>query len=234
MHLTATMNEPSGSRLVSFWKNNSLTLVLLGFFFFSFLGQTLAGHAEYNDDKRTHGKATVNYWSYMVSGASIETTFENWESEFLQMAIYVLFTVWLRQKGSAESKPLDEEDASDEDPGKHRNDEDAPSPVKAGGWRLAIYRNSLSLALILLFLLSFALHAYGGSINYCEEQQEHGEACVSLAGYLATSRFWFESFQNWQSEFLSVAAIVYLTVYLRQFGSPESKPVHAPHQQTGH
>ncbi|MEJ7607343.1 MAG: DUF6766 family protein [Bryobacteraceae bacterium] len=233
MHLTATMNEPSGSRLVSFWKNNSLTLVLLGFFFFSLLGQTFAGHAEYNDDKRTHGKPTVDYWSYIVSGASIETTFENWESEFLQMSIYVLFTVWLRQKGSAESKSLDEEDASDEDPEKHRNDEDAPSPVKAGGWRLAIYRNSLSLALILLFLLSFALHAYGGSINYCEEHQEHAKLCLSgrVPGYFPIL---VREFSELAKRIPSVAAIVYLTVYLRQFGSPESKPVHAPHQQTGH
>jgi hypothetical protein len=164
--------------------------------------------------------------------------FENWESEFLQMGLYVFLTVFLVQRGSAESKKPEDEledgpEEIDEDPAEHRNDPGAPWPVRRGGFVLKLYQNSLSLAFLVLFLVSFVGHAMGGAADYNEEQAIHGGPPVSTFGYMATSRFWFESFQNWQSEFLAVASIVILSIMLRQRGSPESKPVHAPTWQTG-
>ena len=160
--------------------------------------------------------------------------FENWESEFLQMAFYVVLTVFLYQKGSAESKKHDGGDAVEEDPLAHRDDPGVPAPVRAGGWRLTLYKNSLSLAFVLLFLVSFVGHAIAGSRKYAEEQRQHGSTgTVTVAAYMGSARFWYESFQNWQSEFLAVLAIVLLSISLRQWGSPESKPVHASHDDTG-
>ena len=159
---------------------------------------------------------------------------ENWESEFLQMFLFVALTALLYQKGSAESKKLDEPEASDRDPRKSRNKKDAPWPVRQGGIVLKLYENSLSLAFFLLFAISFLLHAASGAGEYNQDQRLHaaGEQ-VTTFGYLATSRFWFESLQNWQSEFLAVGMMVVLSIWLRQRGSPESKPVDAPHSQTG-
>jgi hypothetical protein len=159
-----------------------------------------------------------------------EAVFENWESEFLQMGVFVVFTVFLRQKGSAESHPL-EKDSSDSRPS--RRHKDAPWPVHRGGLVLKVYERSLSLALFFLFFLSFALHAISGHIAHNEEQLAHGAEPVSLGGYLYTSQFWFESFQNWQSEFLSVVVLVVLSIFLRQKGSSQSKPVDHPHAETG-
>ena len=162
-----------------------------------------------------------------------EATFENWESEFLQMGSYVLLTVALRQRGSSESKKLEGEDPVDEDPANHRNDPDAPWPVRRGGIALTLYKNSLSIAFIVMFLLSWWLHAVTGARSFGADQIAHGSTAVSTWGYMHRATFWFESFQNWQSEFLAVASIVVLSIFLRQEGSPESKPVHAPHSQTG-
>ena len=168
--------------------------------------------------------------TYLTTAHFGEATFENWESEFLQMAMYVVLTVKLMQWGSAESKPLEGETDVDEDPRLHRNDPDAPWPVRRGGWVLAIYRRSLSLAFVALFLAAFALHAATGSRAYNAEQAMSGGTDHTTGwSYLLRSQFWFESLQNWQSEFLAVAAIVLLSIVLRQHGSPESKPVHAPH-----
>lgn len=155
---------------------------------------------------------------------------ENWESEFLQMGAFVLLTAFLRQKGSPESKGFHDEEV-DREPLPDRPG--APWPVRRGGLALALYRNSLSIALLSLFLMSFLLHAAGGAEEYNSEQGTHGGPMVSVAGYMGTSRFWFESLQNWQSEFLAVLSIVTLSIVLRQHGSPESKPVHAPHGTTG-
>jgi len=217
-----------------FLRDNGLSLVLFGLFFFTFIvGQSLAGHSEYNDDQSEHGQPTVGFAEYLTTGHFIEATFENWESEFLQMAAYVVLTVFLYQRGSSESKDPDKEEEVDRDPAKARDRRDAPGPVRAGGPALKLYENSLFLAFVLLCLLSFSLHAYGGAEEYSSEQAAHGRAGVTAWQYLATSRFWFESFQNWQSEFLSVAAIVVLSIWLRQRGSPESKPVDAAHAETG-
>ncbi len=214
-------------------RNNGLSIVLFGLFFLSLLGQSITGHSEFNDDQREHGQPQISYTEYLATGHFVEATFENWESEFLQMASYVVFTIFLYQKGSSESKPPDTIERVDVIPRKSRSEKDAPWPVRRGGWILKLYENSLSIAFVLLFLLSFALHALGGAREYSQEQAEHGAQAVSTLEYICTSRFWFESFQNWQSEFLSVGAMVLLSVFLRQKGSPESKPVDTPHGETG-
>jgi hypothetical protein len=149
------------------------------------------------------------------------------------MAMYVLLTAFLYQRGSAESKQIGKREEVDRDPRLARNKPGAPWPVRRGGWVLKVYESSLSLAFLLLFFVSFALHAAGGVVEYNADQAVHGGEQLSIAGYLATAQFWFESFQNWQSEFLSLVAMVVLSIFLRQRGSPESKPVDAPHHQTG-
>lgn len=216
-----------------FLRNNSLSLVL-GILFVAFLvGQSVTGFRQYNEEQQTHGQPEVAYAEFLKSGEFVETVFENWESEFLQMGAYVLFTVYLRQKGSAESKKLRGEEESDRTP-KKTADANAPWPVRRGGATLWLYKNSLSLAFLLLFLMSFWLHAYGGARATCEENWQHGQnECQSVIGYVGTSKFWYESLQNWQSEFLAVFAIVTLSIFLRQQGSPESKPVNSPHSETG-
>jgi hypothetical protein len=214
-------------------RDNGLSIALFGLFIASLLGQVLTGRVEYNDDRQQHGRPGVGYAEYLTSGHFEEAVFENWESEFLQMGAYVLLTVVLRQRGSAESKGLDGDDPVDADPTLAGDDPAAPWPVRQGGLVLQVYRSSLGIALFLLFALSFGMHANGGARAYSAEQVEHGEAAVSTIEYLGTARFWFESFQNWQSEFFSIGAVVVLSIFLRQQGSPESKPVAAPHRQTG-
>jgi hypothetical protein len=216
-----------------FLRNNGLSLAAFGLFLLFVVGQVLAGHRVYNEDQVEHGEAATSIAGYLSTSHFGEAIFENWESEFLQMGGYVLLTVWLRQRGSAESKKLDEAEPVDEDPAKHKGDTKAPWPVRRGGLALALYRNSLSAAFLGCFALSWLLHAVTGGRAYSAEQQAHGEAAVSTLQYMARSQFWFESFQNWQSEFLAVGAIVVLSIFLRQQGSPESKPVHAPNAQTG-
>jgi hypothetical protein len=216
-----------------FLHENGLTLVLMTLFLVTLVGQTITGFVEHNADNVEHGQPTVSLAQYFVSGHFIEATAENWESEFLQMAMFVVLTVCLRQKGSPESKSLDGDEAVDEDPNTKRNDPRAPWPVRHGGFVLWLYSHSLSIAFAVLFFLSIAGHAWGGAKEYTEEQAAHGQPGASTLQYLATSRFWFESFQNWQSEFLSLAAMVYLAVYLREKGSAESKPVATPHDEQG-
>jgi hypothetical protein len=217
-----------------FLRENGLSLVLFGLFFFSFiLGQSLTGHREYNNDQQEHGQPTLSYLAYLGSSHFLEATMENWESEFLQMFAFVVLTAFLYQKGSAESKKLDEEEPVDRDPRQSQTKPDAPWPVRQGGFLLKLYEYSLSLAFLLLFLGSFLLHAIGGAGAYSQEQMQHGGQAVSTLTYIGTARFWFESFQNWQSEFLAVGAMVVLSIFLRQRGSPESKPVDSPHHETG-
>lgn len=222
----------SRSRLARFVRRNGLSLVMFSLFALCWVGQSVAGCRTYNDDRRHRGLPALSYGDYVFSSHFVEATFENWESEFLQMGAYVLLTVWLRQAGSPESKSFDEPDAPPTDR-RARNAPRVPWPVRRGGWVLKVYENSLALALFGLFALSFALHAAGGARQFNEEARAHGEPTVSGWGYLVTSQFWFESLQNWQSEFLSVGALVVLSIYLRQKGSPQSKPVAAPHAQTG-
>jgi uncharacterized protein DUF6766 len=212
---------------------NALTIVALAFFVVSMGGLVVAGHSAYNEDQRQHGEPGVTVTGYLTSGHFMEAIGENWESAFLQMGVFVLLTRFLYQRGSSESKRIEEAEAVDQDPREARNDPNAPWPVRRGGMWLTLYKNSLSSVLLLMFALSFWLHAAGGAAKYNENQRTHGGDIVSTADFIGTSEFWFESFQNWQSEFLAVASIAWLSVFLRQRGSPESKPVAAPHRQTG-
>jgi hypothetical protein len=215
----------------SILKNNGLSLVIFAIFFALLAAQSVAGYIQYNKDQQEHNQPTVSYGSYLQTGHFLESVGENWESEFLQMAAYVLFTSFLYQKGSAESKKLDEAESVDKEP---KPKADAPWPVRKGGFILKLYQYSLTIAFFALFIISLVLHAAGGAAQYCDEQQEHGQfECPTTIQYMGTSQFWFESFQNWQSEFLAVGSIVVLSIYLRQKGSPESKPVDAPHGKTG-
>jgi hypothetical protein len=214
-------------------RDNGLSLALLALFLFSIAGQSIAGVARFNEEQQEHGQPPVTFVEYIASAAFAESVFENWESEFLQMAVYVLLTAILCQRGSAESKDPDESEDVDEDPHRHRSDPDAPYPVKAGGLLLTLYQYSLSLALMLLFVISFCLHWISSARESCREQLLHGEICTPMLAHLKSATFWFESFQNWQSEFLSIAVVVVFSVFLRHRGSPESKPVHASHKDTG-
>lgn len=214
-------------------RENGLSIVLLSLFLLFWVGQSVAGHREYNSDQQQHQQPQVGYLSYLGTAHFWEATAENWESEFFQMFGYVILTAFLFQKGSSESKKLDESEPVDRDPRRSKR-KNAPGPVRRGGFALRLYENSLSLAFLLFFLVSISMHALAGARVYNEEQMEHGETeQVSMLQYAGTSRFWFESFQNWQSEFLAIAAMVLLSIYLRQRGSPESKPVDSPHDQTG-
>jgi hypothetical protein len=204
---------------------------MFGLFLVFWLGQSLTGLSAYNQEQREHGQPPVSYGEYLRSGEFMEVTFENWESEFLQMGAFVILSAFLKQKGSGESKKISGENEVDKDPRKERRP-DSPGPVHRGGLALKLYSNSLTLALFGLFFFSFAMHAVGGVRLFNEEQLQHGQPPVTVWRYMTGSQFWFESFQNWQSEFLSVGVLVVLSIFLRQKGSPESKPVHVPHRET--
>jgi hypothetical protein len=213
-----------------FFYRNSLSIVFLTLFIVTLAGQVLTGWKQHNSDLEDAHQSEKSLGGYLQTGHFISSTFENFQSEFLQMALYVILTIPLRQKGSSESKKLQEKEDVDREP---RASKDAPWPVKKGGWLLKIYSMSLSLAFALLFFVSWGLHFYGSLLDHNEQQVLNGEAPFTLSQYLGEPTFWFETFQNWQSEFLSVAAIVILSIYLRQKGSPESKPVDAAHWETG-
>jgi len=214
-------------------RNNGLSIVLLSLFLIFWVGQSVTGFREHNSDQRDHKQPEVSYGSYLRSAHFWEATAENWESEFFQLSGYVILTALLYQVGSAESKKPDEPEPVDRDPPKSR-DPNMPWPVRQGGLVLKVYEHSLSLALLLLFIVSITVHAVSGASVYNHDQASHGQPVhLTALQYARTSRFWFESFQNWQSEFLAIAAMVILSIFLRQRGSPESKPVHSPHRQTG-
>jgi hypothetical protein len=213
-----------------FLRRNGLSIVLAACFLIFWGAQSAAGWPNHNNEQRDHHEPEIGYIEYLKSGAFLEATAENWESEFLQMFFYVWFTTFLYQKGSAESK-WPEDEAKEPDP--HYPEADQPGPVRRGGWQLKLYEHSLSLAFAALFFVSFAGHAIGGARDYNEELTAHGQAALSTFEYMTTSRFWFESFQNWQSEFLAVLAMVVLSIWLREKDSPESKEVEAPHYVTG-
>ncbi|TCO43529.1 hypothetical protein EV646_112105 [Kribbella antiqua] len=212
----------------------ALLTVNLVLFFLFLLGLVLTGHAQENSELADHGQPAQSLGQYVGSASFGEAVFENWESEFLQMGMYVLLTAYLVQKGSAESRPLNGKAPQDEDPREHRNDRNAPWPVRRGSEPILwLYENSLAIAFGLVFFLSLWLHAVTGARAYSEEQQLHGGEAVTTWAYLQTSQFWYESFQNWQSEFLAVAAIIGGSIFLRQRHSAQSKPVHTPHAETG-
>lgn len=198
-----------------FFRHNGLSLTLAVLFLLFWAGQAVSGWQVHNEDQSAHGRPDLHLGEYLLSGHFWQATAENWESEFLQMGAYVILTCFLYQKGSAESNDPD-------------GPED-PEPRKKG----FLARNSLSLAFLILFLFSFLLHALGGWSESNEERAEHGEPVENLREFLMGSEFWFQSFQNWQSEFLAVLAIVVLSIGLRQYRSPESKKVDDPNWKTG-
>jgi hypothetical protein len=216
-----------------FLRENGLLLACLALFVLFFVGMVVSGAARYNQEQQEHGShEQISVVQYLTTGDFVEATFENWESEFLQMGMYVVLTAFLYQKGSSESKPLHDPAPQDEDPRDVMPNRWTPWPVRKGGWALRLYEHSLAIAFFVLFFASFALHAVGGVRAFNEEQLQHGGAVISVWRYLTTSQFWFESMQNWQSEFVAVAAIVGLSIFLRQRGSAESKPVAQPHRRT--
>ncbi|RPE79864.1 DUF6766 family protein [Vulcaniibacterium tengchongense] len=221
------MEGESVSEAPGFVRRNGLSLVLLALFLASFAGQAISGRMVLNRERLAEGEPPVGWLQYFGEGQFVSATFENWESEFLQMGVYVLLTVWLRQWGSAESRPFGKEPPPEIEPGP------TPWPVKVGGWVRKLYENSLSIALLGLFACAFVGHWLGSWEQNAEEMRRNGEAVPSHLAYLADPQFWFESFQNWQSEFLAVFALVMLSIVLRQHDSPQSKPVEAPHSQTG-
>jgi hypothetical protein len=218
--------------MARFLKNNGLTLVLMLLFAFSLVGQWLTGWRFENAELVRHGERALTLGQYTTNPQFISTVFENWESEFLQMSAYVLLTCFLFQKGSAESADPDEP-PRDENLAAQARRKDAPSVLKRGPAARWLYANSLGLALLLLFIGSFLMHWRYSAAQAAQEAISHGEAPLSALQYLFDAQLWFESFQNWQSEFLSTAVLIVLTIFLRQRESPESKPVAAPHRQTG-
>jgi hypothetical protein len=215
-----------------FLRNNSLSIVFLLFFIIALALQSFTGLKQYNQKmQELHGQQ-LSMGQYFSSGHFVEATFENWESEFLQMALFVSLTMFLYQKGSSESKdPEKGKEEVDREPNKRRKD--VPWAVKKGGFILSVYKHSLCYILFLLFLLCFGGHWYGSLKDYNHEQFLKGLPTETAMEYLSNSKLWFESFENWQSEFLSVVSLAILSIYFRQKGSPQSKPVDAPNYQTG-
>ncbi len=207
-----------------FWLNNNLSIVLIAIFIFSIVGMSFAGWLDTNEELIDRKQPTQSYGEFVVSGDFIEGVFENWESEFLQMFALVVLTIWLRQKGSEDSKPM--RGPAEQDTSSRYSIINAstwPKRKKAIGH--ALYSHSLSIALAALFVFSFTLHAIGGTEAYNEDARYYGSPTVSVVEYITTSRFWYESLQNWQSEFLAVATLLLLSIKLRERGSPESKAI---------
>lgn len=214
-------------------RDNSLTIVLTVLALSTIAGMFLTGFEVYNEELADHGEAAVSLAAYAISGHFLSAVFENWESEFLQMSAYVVLTAFLFQRGSAESKDPNEPASQDQDPDLKRDRSEAPWPVRVGGVAGTLYRYSLGIALFMIFIVSFLLHLRYSAEDANAEALMHGQRPVSILEHLGTAQFWFESLQNWQSEFLSTAVLVVLSIFLRFKGSPESKPVAAPHSETG-
>ncbi|MGE5318373.1 MAG: DUF6766 family protein [Chloroflexota bacterium] len=214
-----------------FFYENGLSIAFLILFLIAIVGQIYTGYHVYLKELAENGGIPIPFPSYLTTGHFLQSTFENWESEFLQMALYILLTVSLRQKGSSESKQIEGKNKTDEQPDPSRPG--VPWPVKRGGIVLKVYESSLTIAFFILFIISWVLHFTGSIRDENVFRHLHGQSLLKISDYLTDSRLWFESFQNWQSEFLSVFAIVVLSIFLRQKGSSQSKPVNAPFDETG-
>ncbi|MES2033096.1 MAG: DUF6766 family protein [Pseudomonadota bacterium] len=214
-------------------KDNGLTLALLALFAISLGGQMLTGWSAENNARSVHSVAPIRFGAYLFSGEFLSSLFENWESEFLQMWAYVMLTAYLFQRGSPESKDPDKTAPQDRNPVRDSGKPDAPWPVRVGGLARAIYAHSLGWTLLALFAASFVLHWLNSARKAADAALRHREAPLGLVAYLGDAEFWFESFQNWQSEFLSTAVLIVLAIFLRERGSPESKAVGDPHRKTG-
>jgi hypothetical protein len=213
----------------------SLTLFFLAIFLLSLVGQSVAGYVAYNEEQRSHDEPAITYGRYLGSPDFGGNVMENWQSEFLQFALLIVATVWLVQRGSTESKKLEEagpESDADARVGEHAP-RDAPAWAKARGLRLRVYESSLGLAMLGIFLAAWFAQSLTNWRMFEEEQAAHGDAAISWFAYLREADFWNRTLQNWQSEFLAVATMAAFSIYLRQRGSPESKPVGAPHSETG-
>jgi hypothetical protein len=213
-----------------FLKRNGLSIVVLLMMLATWSAQVATGFAAHNQELMEHQQPSLRFAEYLASGDLWSATFENWESEFLQMGVYVLLTVWLRQKGSAESRPMDESEEQDNEPTPWHLQ---PKPWRKGGFTRWLYANSLSIAFLALFLLSFTGHLIGSWRKSIADALMHHQPPESLGQYAVDPSFWFESFQNWQSEFLAVFSLVVLSISLRQKDSPQSKKVEEPNSKTG-
>jgi hypothetical protein len=218
-----------------FLRENSLSLFFGLIFLLALFGQAIAGHAEFDNQQLSQGLPPISMGSYLTSADFATDVMENWQSEFLQFFLYVFATVWLVQRGSPESKEIDKAGReSDEDQKVGRFAEaDSPRWAAIGGLRTAIYSRSLGFAMASIFVLSWLAQSISGVTAYNEQQLSQLEAPVSWLSYVTSADFWSRTLQNWQSEFLAVGTMVVLSIYLRQRGSSESKPVGAPHDATG-
>jgi hypothetical protein len=218
-----------------FLRDNSLTLAFGLILLLALVGQSVAGMAEFNDQQVSQGQEAISYLQYLRTSDFAVDVAENWQSEFLQFFLYIVATVYLVQRGSSESKEPDRaglESDEDQKVGRFATD-DSPRWAGAGGWRLAVYSRSLGAAMAAIFLLSWTAQSIAGRAAYNAQQLSQFEDPVSWFGYVGSPDFWSRTLQNWQSEFLAVAAMSALAIYLRQRGSPESKPVGAAHSATG-
>jgi hypothetical protein len=217
-----------------FLKNNGLSVGFGLLFLASLIGQAISGHDSVNHDQLLHQGDPITLGHYVTSALFWADVMENWQSEYLQFSLYIFATIYLIQKGSNESKKPDRvgrETDEEQDLGEHARP-GSPRWAKAGGLKTAIYSNSLMLVMTSIWLASWLAQSVTGRVNYNADQLDHESAPVSWLSYLTTSDFWNRTLQNWQSEFLAVGSMVILSVYLRQRGSPESKPVGAPHSET--
>ena len=218
-----------------FVADNSLSLFFLGLFLLSVVGQSIAGLSEFNEHQLQHGQETISYLRYLGSSDFGADLMENWQSEWLQFWVFALATVWLIQKGSNESKKPEEaglETDEQQRVGPHAA-QDSPRWAKVKDWRLTLFSNSFFIVMGLIFVATWAAQSFASWSVFNDEQQAHDDPAVSWLTYLGSGDFWNRSLQNWQSEFLAVGTMAVLTIYLRQRGSPESKPVGAPHAETG-
>ena len=224
----------SGQRRRGFLSDNALSLAFLLLLLGSLLGQALSGVAEYNEEARTASLQEVSLWRYVTSSRFAVDTAENWQSEYLQFTVFIFLTIWLVQRGSSESKkPGDEGRESDKKQlvGRYARD-DSPAWARAGGWRTTVYSHSLLITMTSIFVLAWLAQALAGRVAHNEERMRELLEPLSLGQYLASPDFWGRTFQNWQSEMLAIASMAVFSIYLRQRGSPESKPVGLPHDET--
>jgi hypothetical protein len=216
-------------------RDNGLSLFFGLIFLLALVGQGLTGHALFNEKQIAAGLEEITLGQYLTSSGFAVDVSENWQSEYLQFLLYITATIWLVQKGSPESKELDQTGLeSDEEQlvGEYSNQK-SPAWAKASGWRRALFSNSLGMTMGLIFILSWLVQSIAGTSAYNEEQLKNFQQPVSWAEYLVSPEFWNRTLQNWQSEFLAVGSMVVLSIYLRQRGSPESKPVGSAHDDTG-
>jgi hypothetical protein len=218
-----------------FLRKNSLGLAFGGLFLVSLVAHAIAGHLAYNQDQLDHGGEAISLGRYLTSSSFGQAVMENWQSEYLQFLVFLMLTIWLVQKGSPESKDLDK--AGRESNAEQKIGSEAtrasPGPAKAGGWRAALYGNSLVILMATIFLLSWLAQSLTGWSVYNQEQLDHHGQTIGWVEYLGNAEFWETTLQNWQSEFLAVGSFAVFAIFLRQRGSPESKPVGAAHTDTG-